>query len=239
MFTQKEIDTNSFRTMVIRLSHVVEHMALDPISGCQDAIQLLDDLYTLLPQQSVAELTNDVRTLLSGVLASTTDHDQLVLIVDASGDKVQVLTTDTLRAKFLSPNNVYPRYDLPLVFPPGGIPASCSRITFQRMKTAFDTDEDFLVKPRWLSSFWASDDQFVDINYKQFKNLPPRAVVRVKNDCDSYVLAQRIRSDQWKICGYSDVFTDEQAWDHLCVHAVGEVGYLRCALPQTMPTSAD
>ncbi|WP_313549023.1 hypothetical protein [Corynebacterium sp.] len=173
----KPKDFASLRDIAERLGSVVEGLAVEPMEALPAARQLLDDLKTLLPKRSIAELVDTEFQASIGLLAEISGHANLAMIIGRGryDGQVKMMWTSEFRISDHPMENVFPRWDLPPIIPAEGIPLDVDRMTFER--------------PVIIDTKQAQDAEPIDAEWDEPEPQPEKITTAPKPPAEKYAEA--------------------------------------------------
>lgn len=208
------------RSVANRLSEVINAIATKPEEGVTAARELLEDLCKSLPRESLAELDSMELNGISGCLVEVKDRLDLGIFLKEDNDNrlrrglVLMSGTKTIESILLS--TIYPRWELPALFPENGIPRETTRDNYQpsTVHTEQATEPTKDTKPETPSA--PGNEELVAISEAEFKALPNKSLVSVTDkETGKEVVGTRTRKGRWAIDSASRPMNDAEAWELL------------------------
>lgn len=213
------VRVNFLRSVANRISEVMDAITTKPEEGVTTARELLDELHKILPRESLAELTSMELTGISGSLVEVKDRKDLGIFLkedDKNRVNALVLMSGTKTVESILLDSIYPRWELPALFPENGIPRET---TFNsRQVPTFHTDQEpepaKATKPEAPSA--PGKEEFAPVTEEEFYELPNKSLVRViDGDTGQEVVGTRTRKGRWALSTVARPVNDAEAWETL------------------------
>lgn len=217
------------RSVANRLSEVINAIATKPEEGVTAARELLEDLCKSLPRESLAEIDSMELNGISGCLVEVKDRLDLGIFLKEDNDNrlrrglVLMSGTKTIESILLS--TIYPRWDLPALFPDNGFPRATTRSSFQSLNLSTEPENEPIeanpTDPEAPSTLGNQEElpdneEFVPVAEEEFYELPNKSLVRViDQETGQEIVGTRTRKGRWALSNVAKPVNDVEAWEIL------------------------
>lgn len=218
----------SLRDLATRLGNVLEAIVTQQDSGIDDARELLEELHKILPRESLAELNSFELNNISGCLIEVEDRIDLGIFLkedDNNNRHGLVLMSATKTVESVHLDSIYPRWDLPALFPDNGFPRAATRSSFQSLNLSTEPENEPIeakpTDPEAPSTLGKQEElpdneEFVPVAEEEFYELPNKSLVRViDQETGQEIVGTRTRKGRWALSNVAKPVNDVEAWEIL------------------------
>ncbi|AMJ43672.1 hypothetical protein [Corynebacterium stationis] len=220
--------TISLRDVANRLGDVLEAIVTQQDGGIDDARKLLEQLHEVLPRESFLELTEDEILTMSGSLVEVIERQDLgIFLIQHPSQDLHglVLMSATRTVESIPLGTIYPRWELPSIFPAEGINRTTTRINREilTLDEATPEENNNETKPqspptpqKKTTPSAPGKEEFVPVTEEEFYELPNKSLVRViDRETGQEVVGTRTRKGRWALSTVARPVNDAEAWETL------------------------
>lgn len=218
----------SLRDLATRLGAVLEAIITQQDNGIDDARELLEELHKILPRESLAELNPTEIHTVHGCLIEVKERRDLGIFLkedDNNNRHGLVLMSATKTVESIHLDSIYPRWDLPTLFPDNGFPREINRSGLQSINLASDlgtepieakaTDPETPNAPGNQEEL-PDNEEFVPVTEEEFYELPNKSLVRaIDKETGQEIVGTRTRKGRWALSNVAKPVNDVEAWEIL------------------------
>lgn len=229
----------SLRALATRLGDVLEAIIKQQDSGIDDARELLEELHKILPRESLAELNPSEMHNVHGCLIEVKERRDLGIFLKEDDNNYLhglVLMSATKTVESVHLDSIYPRWDLPALFPINGFPRETNRSRLQSINLATDlgtepveakTPEPEAPSAPGECDEPAKNEEFVLVTEEEFYELPNKSLVRVVDkETGQEIVGTRTRKGRWALSNVAKPVNDVEAWEILLDSSEDDEVYL-------------